>query len=140
MRLVKAISKLGLVGLSMLAGNAVASGSQVQLLVDQDSITEENEKYEWINFKAVASDNKTYEGSISCFTADRIYTGVATGSMNVLKTKTHVGVYTDFAYEECQDILENLRDGYEQVILSWDQDDFDASRTRGLLDFEREIN
>ena len=134
-------SKLAWVFLSttvISASNASAFSNETLLTVDKKSLTKENKKYQWVNFASVASNGESYAGSISCFTADRTYNGVAHGSMHVLRERYHAGSYTDFSYETCQKMLQNLSEGKEEVILSWDQDDFEDLDS-GELFFKRVI-
>ncbi|MFK7827970.1 MAG: hypothetical protein AB8G05_27725 [Oligoflexales bacterium] len=143
MRLVKALnsSKIAsrfFVSLLILASTTSAFSKETQLTVDQASITKENTKYTWVNFSALASNGKTYQGSITCFTADRTYNGMAHGSMNVLRERSHAGAYMDFSYEICRQMLDNLSEGAEEVVISWDQEQFD-DLSSGRLSFERVI-
>lgn len=143
MRLTKSCNSWKVVGrifvsLFVLATNTNAYSQETQLTVDQESITEENTKYTWVNFSALASNGKTYQGSITCFTGDRTYNGVAHGSMHVLREPYHAGAYVDFSYDVCREMLDNLSEDNEEVIISWDQEQFDDLRS-GRLSFERLI-
>ena len=140
MRLTKAFSSSKVVSsfvvsLLILANSTSAFSEETQLTVDQASITAENSKYTWINFSALASNGKTYQGSISCFTADRSYNGEH-GSMHVLREPYHAGAYVDFSYDICLEMLDNIKAGAEEVVISWDQAQFD-DLSSGRLSFER---
>ena len=109
-----------------------AQSGTTSLVIDHYSITKQNIQFQWINFTGIASNGKTYNGSITCYPAHKTYNNKDHGSMHVLRTSYDAGAYLVFSYEECLDMIENLRNDMEDVKLSWDQDGFDEIKSTPL--------
>lgn len=124
--------------LIFLALSSHAMATETDLTIDKSSITKENKQYTWINFSDTASNGKIYRGSITCYTADRTYNNKAHGSMNVLRAKYHAGAYVDFSYDECIEMIDGLSRGTEELVIYWNQEEFD-DLSSGKLSFERII-
>ncbi len=112
------------------------SAVATELTFGKSNLTERNYKYNWLKFSVTASNGKTYTGGITCYPANRTHYRVDVGTMNVLRSPSHSGVYTKFSYDECLDLLKSLDNDEEEVILTWDQDKFEDFVT-GPLTFER---
>lgn len=132
-------SKLVFLVCSLWLGSGYASAGVTELRLGQYELVEENHQYHWVNFEGKGSDGNPYEGSITCYPADRTYNGIAHGSMHVLREKYHAGVHTNFSYEVCLEMLENLSQGLEEVILTWKQEELEALKT-GKLNFVRVLD
>ena len=86
-----------------------------------------------ISFQGVASNSISYKAKVICFNQEFNY---KEGSIIVLKTESHVGAGTNFPYDDCLDMRKALLSGEEKVLLSWDQEKFDAFISANL-DFQR---
>ena len=78
-----------------------------------------------ITFEAQASNEKTYEAGLSCFSKRQTSSGHEHGQIRVLKSESHVGASKVIPYDQCLNIKKDMEDGRIKLLLSWNQEDFE---------------
>ena len=105
--------------LYMLNTTAIFGSEQITMQINSNSNTSEFPNSNNVRFEGIASDQKTYKGSVACFK------NWNHGNIHILKSPSHVGAGTEIDYDLCNEILQGLRDNTMTIDLWWDKASFD---------------
>ena len=89
-----------------------------------------------LRFIAKASNGKVYKAAISCFKVNNTSNNYTEGSIRVLRDEYQVGADVSFAYKECLDLRAAILEDEEELLLTWDQEAFEAFIS-AKLEFKR---
>ena len=119
----------------LLPTQLVFGQSDTSMVIDLNSITGSAPSGESIELIGTASNEIEYEASISCIPKERNSSGIDQGFIHVLQSPTHVGVSTNFEYDECIELIKQISEGEVKVLLEWNQKELENIIT-GKLEWE----
>lgn len=85
-----------------------------------------------IILKAMASDNKSYEASVSCIPKANNTSNKDLGYIYVMSSEYHIGVRTSFDFQACLELVSNLKNDRIGLELFWISEELEDLKVGGL--------
>lgn len=85
-----------------------------------------------IILKAIASDNKSYEASVSCIPRANNSSNEDSGHIYIMSSEYHIGVNTTIDFQTCLELVTNLKNDKIGLELFWISEELEDLKVGGL--------